>query len=96
MPISPSISTLPGSSRTSAMPLATACSHCDWLMAGPADASAVPGAILRITSPARGAKSWRTPQSTTVRASPCWRASTLTAAPPARKFSTICQVTSLG
>ena len=36
------------------------------------------------------------PQSTTVRCSPCWRASTLTAAPPARKFLTICQVTSLG
>ena len=32
----------------------------------------------------RGATSRATPQSTTVRARPCWRASTLTAAPPAR------------
>jgi hypothetical protein len=96
MPISPSSSALPGSSRTMARPLAMASAHCAALMAGPADASAVPGAILRSSSPARGAKSRRTPQSTTVSARPCWRASTLTAAPPARKFSTICHVTSLG
>ncbi len=96
MPISPSSSALPGSSRTSARPPAIAASHCAALIAGPALASAVPGPILRTSRPARGAKSWRTPASTTLSASPCWRASTLTAAPPARKFSTICQVTSGG
>jgi hypothetical protein len=57
---------------------------------------ALPDAAFATTRPARGAKSCRTPQSTTVSASPCWRASTATAAPPAKKFSTICQVTSLG
>ncbi|MDT4867803.1 hypothetical protein FQZ97_1027330 [compost metagenome] len=96
IPISPSSSALPGRPRTRAAPLASASSHCAALMAGPSSASAVPGATLLITRPGRGAKSWRTPQSTTVRPMPCCRASTLTAAPPARKFSTICQVTSLG
>ena len=102
MPISPSSSTLPGRSRTSSMPLFSALAHCAALMAGPWLASFVPGATLRSSrrgwpgAASRGAMSRATPQSTTVRARPCWRASTLTAAPPARKFSTICQVTSLG
>jgi hypothetical protein len=65
-------------------------------MAGSVEQSAVPWPTLRICSPGRGAKSCATPQSTTVMPMPCWRASTVTAAPPARKFSTICQVTSLG
>ena len=96
MPISPSSSALPGRPRTSSMPFCTACSHCAALMAGPIALSCVPDAILRITKPGAGAKSLRTPQSTTVCAMPCWRASTLTAAPPARKLPTICHVTSLG
>ncbi|MCY1381244.1 hypothetical protein D9M69_691270 [compost metagenome] len=96
MPISPSSSALPGSARTTSRPLAMAWAHCSGVMAGPAEASAVPAAMRRDTRPGRGWKSRRTPQSTTVSARPCWRASTLTAAPPARKFSTICQVTSLG
>ena len=102
MPISPSSSALPGRSRTSSIPLVSACAHWSVLMAGPWLASFVPGATLRSSrlgwpgAASRGAMSRATPQSTTVRARPCWRASTLTAAPPARKFSTICQVTSLG
>ncbi len=102
MPISPSSSALPGRLRTTSMPLASAWAHCAAVMAGPVDASCVPAATLRTSScgwpgaAERGAKSRATPQSTTVRARPCWRASTFTAAPPARKFSTICQVTSLG
>ena len=96
MPISPSSKALPGRPCNTSRPLAMACAHCAALMAGPSSASAVPWAILLINKPSRGAKSCFTPQSTTVRPMPCWRASTLTAAPPARKFSTICQVTSLG
>ena len=106
MPISPSSSALPGRPCTSAMPWRRACAHCSALMAGCCDASAVPRcapSALRTSRPARCApagkparKSCLTPQSTTVNASPCWRASTLTAAPPDKKFSTICQLTSLG
>ena len=64
------------------------------VIAGLCELSAVPRHLARQQARARR-ESWRTPQSTTVNARPCWRASTLTAAPPARKFSTICQVTSL-
>ena len=48
---------------------------------------------------AAGIQQWTaraTPQSTTVSAMPLARENTLTAAPPARKFSTICQLTSCG
>ncbi len=103
MPISPSSSALPGKPRTSSMPLFSAWAHCAALMAGPVDwrlaCRAPPCAPAGWGWPgaaSRGAMSRATPQSTTVSARPCWRASTLTAAPPARKFSTICQVTSLG
>ncbi len=84
-------------------PFSTACAHCCAVMAGPADASAVPTATRQWLSrrgmpgaPSRGGTDAATPQSATVSARPCWRASTLTAAPPARKFSTIWAVTSLG
>ena len=96
IPISPSIRALPGRPRTSSWPLRIACRHCSIVMAGPWLQSAVPGATLHTRSASRGAKSCATPQSTTVSAMPCCFASTLTAAPPARKFSTICQVTSCG
>ena len=111
MPISPSSSALPGSPLTRSMPCCSACWHCTGVMAAWADESAVPcsaPAALRTCKPGRSglAPSWPagspakksclTPQSTTVSAMPFCRASTLTAAPPARKFSTICQVTSLG
>jgi hypothetical protein len=41
-------------------------------------------------------KSWATPASATTSCMPAWPARALIAAPPARKFSTICQVTSCG
>jgi hypothetical protein len=65
-------------------------------MAGCTALLAVPGAILACTRPGTSPKSWLTPASTTCTARPWSRASTLTAAPPARKFMTICQVTSCG
>ena len=77
-------------------PVSIAATHSASDIAGSCSASAVPQPILREIRPGRGANSCLTPASTTDSASPCWRASTLTAAPPARKFSTICQVTSLG
>ena len=106
MPISPSSSALPGNCLTVSWPCAMACRHCGIVIAGRTDASEVPPSLpatLRTSKPGRNVsvgrpcrKSCLTPQSTTVSWMPCWRASTLTAAPPARKFSTICQVTSLG
>jgi hypothetical protein len=54
-------------------------------------------ATLTSISPSRSSpKSCATPASTTDSPRPFWRAKTLIAAPPARKFSTICQVTSCG
>ena len=106
MPISPKSSALPGKALTNSRPLYSASWHWACVMAGCADESAVPcspPATLRTSRCGRwvpsgmpAKKSWLTPQSTTVRLMPCWRASTLTAAPPAKKFSTICQLTSLG
>ncbi len=70
-------------------------------MAGPTDRSAVPRATLRCSTPGSGGESLRsngdaTPTSTTTTSAPTWRASTLTAAPPARKLATIWAVTSWG
>ncbi len=96
IPISPSRIALPGSDAAKRAPLAIASAHCAVVIAGPCKESALPAATLATTRPGRGVKSCRTPQSTTVSARPCCRARTATAAPPARKFSTICQVTSLG
>lgn len=99
MPISPNSSALPGSAASSRAPWRSACSACERVIAGATLASAVPcsqPSTLATCSPCWGAKSWATPQSTTVSARPCWRASTDTAAPPAMKFSTICAVTSGG
>jgi len=96
IPISPSSTTLPGSEATISPPAAIASSHCSAVIATPSDESAVPSPILRTISRGRGSKWWRTPASTTWSASECCSASTLIAAPPARKFSTICHVTSLG
>ena len=111
MPISPNSSALPGRPLTKSMPCCNASSRWAAVMAACAEESAVPNsapAALRTCKPARAGlapsvpagrpdkKSCLTPQSTTVSAIPFCRANTLTAAPPAKKFSTICQVTSLG
>ena len=96
MPISPSSSTLPGRFCSSVLPAAIAVAHSSIVIAGPSSMSRLPMPILAISRPGRGSKTWRTPASTMLSCSPCWRASTDTAAPPARKFSTICQVTSGG
>jgi len=96
MPISPSNKALPGRPCTTATPCASAAAHCAGVMAGSTLASALPLATLRSCKPGCGDSGLATPQSTTVSAKPCRRASTLTAAPPARKFCTICAVTALG
>ena len=96
MPISPSSSTLPGSRRNSAAPLSSAAWHCAPVRAGACVLSALPSHTRATCSPGCGASGCATPQSTTVSASPCWRASTDTAAPPASMLATICTVTACG
>src|SRR6201987_270809 len=65
-------------------------------LAGPWVKSAVPGAILRGSSPGTASRSAATPTSTTVTSAPAWAANALTTAPPARKLATIWAVTSCG
>jgi hypothetical protein len=79
-----------------AAPCAMAAAHSALLMAGSRLQSAVPARTLAINSPGCGASVPATPQSTTVSARPCWRASTDTAAPPASMLATICAVTACG
>ena len=57
---------------------------------------AVPGPIGQATSSAERVSGAATPKSATTSRAPAWRASTFTAAPPRRKFSTICAVTTWG
>ena len=58
--------------------------------------SAVPGRTLRGSSPGAGGISAATPTSTTHTSAPACAAIAFTTAPPARKFATICTVTSCG
>ena len=58
--------------------------------------SAVPAATRRCRSSGCASSVVRTPTSTTVTLAPTCRAKALTTAPPARKFATICAVTSCG
>ena len=96
IPISPISTAFPSSPRTILIPLFIACWHSSLLIAGPWRAFSVPFDTFWIRRPSRGSKSCLTPQSTTFNEILFCFERTLTAAPPARKFSTICHVTSLG
>ena len=65
-------------------------------MAGPMVMSAVPGRILRGSSPGAAGRSAATPTSTTQTSAPAWVAIAFTTAPEARKLVTIWAVTSCG
>ncbi len=82
------------------MPVAIAVAIWARVMAGPSAKFAVPGPMRsRRMARAPGAASGTgdfTPMSTTSSSAPTWRASTLMAAPPAAKFSSIWPVTSGG
>ena len=79
------------------MPTSTARRACSRVIAGPAVMSAVPSATRRGEQPGlrveRRARPRRRPRTTSA---PTWRANAFTTAPPARKFATICAVTSCG
>jgi hypothetical protein len=99
MPISPvTRQRAPSSTSIAATsaPVSRAVAVCSIVMAGPPVRSAVPGATLRSSSPGWSSSGVATPTSTTSTRAPCWRASTLIAAPPAQKLATICAVTSCG
>src|SRR5437763_4163646 len=83
-------------SRASRAPVSIALTAWPRVIAGPRARLAVPGAIGHETSPGAGGVGFATPKSATTTRAPAWRASTLTAAPPPRKFSTICAVTIWG
>ncbi len=84
------------SASTTSTPACSAAAPAPALIAGPRVRSAVPQATLRCTSPGVSPKSYATPTSTTATRAPACRVRTLIAAPPRRKLSTICGVTSLG
>ncbi len=99
MPMSPvSRQELPAATRSRAvsMPTSTARRASSRVMAGPAVMSAVPGLILRGSSPGAAGRSAATPTSTTQTSAPACAAIALTTAPEARKLATICAVTSCG
>ena len=86
----------PTSSPATSMPTSTARRASSRLIAGPAVMSAVPAATRRCRRSGCASSGVRTPTSTTVTLAPTCRAKALTTAPPARKFATICAVTSCG
>ena len=99
MPMSPvTRQRLPAATRSRAIsrPTVSAAVACSRVIAGPSVKSAVPGAILRGSSPGTGSSGAATPTSTTVTSAPAWAANALTTAPPARKLATIWAVTSCG
>ncbi|MCY1299691.1 hypothetical protein D9M70_492300 [compost metagenome] len=99
MPISPKPITLQPCwawRSTRAMPAVIAAAACSGVIAGSCAKLRVPSAMRQLTSPGAAGSGTRTPASTISSAMPCWRENTLIAAPPARKFLTICAVTSAG
>jgi hypothetical protein len=98
MPISPKPITLAllRVAQHAAMPALMAAPASAGVMAGCSTKLRVPLATRQFTSPGDAGSGARTPTSTTSSASPCSRVNTLIAAPPFRKFSTICAVTSAG
>src|SRR5881296_227983 len=99
IPISPvARRSAPASSACSASraPVSSACRACACVIAGPRARLAVPGAIAQATSSGELPIGLATPKSATTTRAPAWRARTFTAAPPRRKFSTICAVTIWG
>jgi hypothetical protein len=89
---------LVGIDRSAAMlaPMPSAASAVARVMAGPRDRFAVPGPRLWTRMAGVGGGGYLTPMSTTTTRAPAWRASTLMAAPPRAKLSSICPVTSCG
>ena len=81
---------------SSSAPARSAVSYCSRVIAGSIARLRVPGAILRETRPGASRGSPATPASTTAISTPFARAKTFAAAPPARKFATICRVTAWG
>ena len=103
MPMSPvATRSAPASiaSITSRAPCSIAASACSRVMAGPRVMFAVPAPSGQRTRappiPGGPPIALATPKSATTTRAPHSRASTLTAAPPRRKFSTICAVTDWG
>ena len=97
MPMSPAISkSAPESTSSSAIarPAASAATTSSWLSAS--SRSIDPDDRRTLCPAARGSVSASTATSTTRTPALATRASAFTAAPPARKFATICAVTSLG
>ena len=81
---------------TSRAPASIAASARSRVMAGPRAMFAVPAPSEQRTSAAESPIGFATPKSATTTRAPQSRASTFTAAPPRRKFSTICAVTDGG
>ena len=102
MPISPmpsNVTPFATNSVATRMPMLTAAAICARVMAGPSARFAVPAASRsrRMTAaPGVSGSGDFTPMSTTITSAPTWRASTLMAAPPAAKLSSIWPVTSAG
>jgi hypothetical protein len=96
MPISPAGQIEARRGLTSSTPARTAASISSRVIAGPRVILRVPGAIRVDRSAGWAASGPATPTSATMTSAPAQRASTLTAAPPRRKFSTICAVTICG
>ena len=86
----------PAASRASATPASTQASACSRDIAGPCVMSAVPRPTPTTRRSGCAGSGVATPASTISSRTPACCAITLTAAPPARKFSTICAVTSRG
>src|SRR5664280_1055025 len=83
-------------SRATSVPASTAATASARVIAGAVDRSAVPRRTLRSIKPGNAGSSVATPTSTTTTRAPTWAAKAFTPAPPARKFATICPVTSCG
>ncbi len=99
IPISPKPITLQSGSgivRLNSAPLFNACSHSSALIAGVLEKFFVPRPIFAATKSGCSGKSPFTPASTTCKLRLCCLQYTFMAAPPLRKFSTICAVTSWG
>ena len=83
-------------SQASSMPVSRAAFISAFVIAGPLQKLRVPGAVRRLISSLESGSAVATPTSTTLSSMFPARASALMAAPPRRKFNTICAVTSCG